>query len=271
MQSFGKFRKSLSAIEQRKATTSTITTIPIRDMAKLTRMSTTSMRARSGARAAAPLILSPRPRRGGLPSWRQTRGGGRVRTFAKEDEDELYDYSTEKVRSLLKRDSKELRGVEELGESAQSFQPSTSAGDEDGSAPSTSPSASPASPFASSASPAAKSPFAGTGGGAPSAAAPKAAKSPFAGTGAAAAGGKPATGGSSLGSISSQKLMSPFKQDAQDMDVQGDYEDNDRPWWQPQITITQVAIALSFSLLVVLMLATFSVVLNSGAIRFNDT
>merc|ERR1719235_495940 len=220
-------------------------------MAKLTRMSTTSMRARSGARAAAPLILSPRPRRGGLPSWRQTRGGGRLRTFAKEDEDELYDYSTEKVRSLLKRDSKELRGVEELGESAQSFQPSTSAGDEDGSAPSTSPSASPASPFASSSSPAAKSPFAGTG--------------------AAAAGGKPASGGSSLGSISSQKLMSPFKQDAQDMDVQGDYEDNDRPWWQPQITITQVAIALSFSLLVVLMLATFSVVLNSGAIRFNDT
>ena len=241
-------------------------------MAKLMRMSTTSMRARSGARAAAPLSLSPRPRRGGLPSWRQTRGGERVRTFAKEDEDEeLYDYSTEKVRSLLKRDSKELRGVEELGESAQSFQPSTSAGDEDGSAPSTSPSASPASPFASSASPAAKSPFAGTGGGAPSAAAPKAAKSPFAGTGAAAAGGKPAPGGSSLGSISSQKLMSPFKQDAQDMDVQGDYEDNDRPWWQPQITITQVVIALSFSLLVVLMLATFSVVLNSGAIRFNDT
>ena len=238
-------------------------------MAKLMRMSTTSMRARSGARAAAPLSLSPRPRRGGLPSWRQTRGGGRVRTFAKEDEDELYDYSTEKVRSLLKRDSKELRGVEELGESAQSFQPSTSAGDED--APSTSPSASPASPFASSSSPAAKSPFAGTGGGAPSAAAPKAAKSPFAGTGAAAAGGKPAPGGSSLGSISSQKLMSPFKQDAQDMDVQGDYEDNDRPWWQPQITITQVVIALSFSLLVVLMLATFSVVLNSGAIRFNDT
>ena len=238
-------------------------------MAKLMRMSTTSMRARSGARAAAPLSLSPRPRRGGLPSWRQTRGGGSVRTFAKEDEDELYDYSTEKVRSLLKRDSKELRGVEELGESAQSFQPSTSAGDED--APSTSPSASPASPFASSASPAAKSPFAGTGGGAPSAAAPKAAKSPFAGTGAAAAGGKPAPGGSSLGSITSQKLMSPFKQDAQDMDVQGDYEDNDRPWWQPQITITQVVIALSFSLLVVLMLATFSVVLNSGAIRFNDT
>ena len=53
--------------------------------------------------------------------------------FAKEDgeEEELYDYSTEKVRSLLKRDSRELKGVEELGESAQTYQPSSSFSDED--------------------------------------------------------------------------------------------------------------------------------------------
>ena len=65
--------------------------------------------------------------------------------------------------------------------------------------------------------------------------------------------------------------MSPFKADAQSVDVQTNYEDNDRPWWQPQITLTQIVLAISFSLLVVLMLGTFSIVLKSGAIRFNDT
>ena len=64
--------------------------------------------------------------------------------------------------------------------------------------------------------------------------------------------------------------MSPFKYDAQEVDVQ-DMSDmgTDRPWWQPQITLTQIVLALSFSLLVVIMLATFSVVLKSGAIRLN--
>jgi len=176
----------------------------------------------------------------------------------------LYDYSTEKVRSLLKRDSKELRGVEELGETAQNYQPA--AGSDEGSR----------SPFAAVESTESKSPFSGgtTTKKKPAAQSPFASKasgkqsSPF----AAKKQSAPGQGeGGSLGSISSQKLMSPFKADARTVDVQGDYEDKDRPWWQPQITLTQVVLALSFSLLVVLMLATFSVVLKSGAIRFNDT
>ena len=206
---------------------------------------------------------------GGVPLNRRRRaarrgdGSALVRAKSGGDDDELYDYSTEKVRSLLKRDSKELKGFEDLGESAQAFQPSTS--DE--------PKPSPSKP---------ESPF---GGGAaapkPSKAAPQ---SPFASTSASGAGKKSpppqspfgGAGGSgtstgSLGSISKQKLMSPFKADAQSVDVQTNYEDNDRPWWQPQITLTQIVLAISFSLLVVLMLGTFSIVLKSGAIRFNDT
>merc|ERR1711879_755046 len=47
------------------------------------------------------------------------RGRG-VMVRANQDE-EVYDYSTEKIRSLLKRDSKELKGMEDLGESARSY------------------------------------------------------------------------------------------------------------------------------------------------------
>ena len=49
-------------------------------------------------------------------------------------------------------------------------------------------------------------------------------------------------------------------------------EDNGEPWWMffKYITTTQVVIALSFSLIILLMLATFNVVLRSGGISFND-
>ena len=47
-------------------------------------------------------------------------------------------------------------------------------------------------------------------------------------------------------------------------------EDNGEPWWMffKYITTTQVVIALSFSLIILLMLATFNVVLHSGGISF---
>lgn len=46
----------------------------------------------------------------------------------------------------------------------------------------------------------------------------------------------------------------------------------DGPWWGflQNITLTQVAIVASFSLIIALMIATFNVVMGVGAIHFND-
>mmetsp|Transcript_23432 Transcript_23432/g.50007 ORF Transcript_23432/g.50007 Transcript_23432/m.50007 type:complete len:269 (+) Transcript_23432:125-931(+) len=248
-------------------------------------------------------------RRGGGGCFQSARGSLSQRPLAarkvvarasEEDEgaDELYSYGTEKVRSLLKRDSKELKGLEEIGESAETYQPSTSADErvEDpvddaegatgkgaaagGTKAAAAPATPPASPFAAGGAGAkpVQSPFGGSGKGAAAAGAKS--KSPFAAGNAGAIGGIGGSGGSgsgkklgekSVSSIASQKLMSPFKADAQDMDVQTVTDSGDeRPWWQPEITVTQVVLAFSFSLLVVLMVATFSIVLGSGAISFND-
>lgn len=46
-------------------------------------------------------------------------------------------------------------------------------------------------------------------------------------------------------------------------------EPDDAPWWT-QITLTQVFIVLSFTLIISLMIATFFFVLNVGAVRFNE-
>ena len=111
-----------------------------------------------------------------------------------------------------------------------------------------------------------QSPFGGSKGGVGGAGG---GKSPFAAAGPA--GAKKAGAEKSVSSIASQKLMSPFKADAQDIDVQTVMDTGDeRPWWQPEITLTQVVLAFSFSLLIVIMVATFSIVLGSGAISFND-
>ena len=65
--------------------------------------------------------------------------------------------------------------------------------------------------------------------------------------------------------------MSPFKADAQSVDVQSTFEgEEERPWWQPQITLTQIVLAFSFSLLVLLMLGTCFIVVKMGAISLND-
>jgi len=42
-----------------------------------------------------------------------------------------------------------------------------------------------------------------------------------------------------------------------------------KPWWQ-EITLTQVVIVLSFTTIISLMIATFFVVVNMGAVRFNE-
>ena len=202
-----------------------------------------------------------------------------VRANEDDDAEELYDYATEKVRSLLKRDAKELKGIEEIGESAEAFQPSTSddasSENEVSSRPASGAKGSVQSPFASSggAGKSVQSPFAASGsvGGASS---KSSVKSPFgSGSGGKSSGSSSASTNSprSVSSLSQQKLMSPFKADAQSVDVQSTFEgEEERPWWQPQITLTQIVLAFSFSLLVLLMLGTCFIVVKMGAISLND-
>ena len=202
-----------------------------------------------------------------------------VRANEDDDAEELYDYATEKVRSLLKRDAKELKGIEEIGESAEAFQPSTSddasSENEVSSRPASGAKGSVQSPFASSggAGKSVQSPFAASGsvGGASS---KSSVKSPFgSGSSGKSSGSSSASTNSprSVSSLSQQKLMSPFKADAQSVDVQSTFEgEEERPWWQPQITLTQIVLAFSFSLLVLLMLGTCFIVVKMGAISLND-
>ena len=202
-----------------------------------------------------------------------------VRANEDDDAEELYDYATEKVRSLLKRDAKELKGIEEIGESAEAFQPSTSddasSENEVSSRPASGAKGSVQSPFASSggSGKSVQSPFAASGsvGGASS---KSSVKSPFgSGSSGKSSGSSSASTNSprSVSSLSQQKLMSPFKADAQSVDVQSTFEgEEERPWWQPQITLTQIVLAFSFSLLVLLMLGTCFIVVKMGAISLND-
>jgi hypothetical protein len=48
--------------------------------------------------------------------------------------------------------------------------------------------------------------------------------------------------------------------------------EDDQPWYAMflNITLTQVAIVISFGLIIALMIATFNVVMSTGAIHFND-
>ena len=230
-----------------------------------------------------------------------------VRANEDDDAEELYDYATEKVRSLLKRDAKELKGIEEIGESAEAFQPSTSddasSENEVSSRPASGAKGSVQSPFASSggAGKSVQSPFAASGGAGKSVQSPfassggsgKSVQSPFAASGSVGgasskssvkspfgSGSSGKSSGSSsastnsprsVSSLSQQKLMSPFKADAQSVDVQSTFEgEEERPWWQPQITLTQIVLAFSFSLLVLLMLGTCFIVVKMGAISLND-
>ncbi len=202
-----------------------------------------------------------------------------VRANEDDDAEELYDYATEKVRSLLKRDAKELKGIEEIGESAEAFQPSTSddasSENEVSSRPASGAKGSVQSPFASSggAGKSVQSPFAASGsvGGASS---KSSVKSPFGSGSSGKSSGSSSTSTNSprsVSSLSQQKLMSPFKADAQSVDVQSTFEgEEERPWWQPQITLTQIVLAFSFSLLVLLMLGTCFIVVKMGAISLND-
>mmetsp|Transcript_6642 Transcript_6642/g.16915 ORF Transcript_6642/g.16915 Transcript_6642/m.16915 type:complete len:206 (-) Transcript_6642:251-868(-) len=156
-----------------------------------------------------------------------------LRLRAKKDAEEVYDYGTEKIRSLLKRDSKELKGLEGIGDSAKDFAPDEQDEDEAVEAVVT-----PKSPFGDSSTPS-----------------------------------KPkASGSSSKAAIGSQKMLSPFKADARDMDVRDDSIANEpeRPWWQPEITMTQVFLFCSFGLIITLTILTFVVVFKTGAVRFND-
>lgn len=195
---------------------------------------------------------------------------------AGDEEDVVYDYSTEKVRSLLKRDSGELKGLDPLGgvgaKELEEGSKEDAAGAAAAAAASTPPPAEPKNPFAGGAiadpfaAGTTKSPFASGAEG-----------TPFSGTSAGAAGGAAPgpkspfqSGASGAGGVGGGGLNSPFKADAQDMDVMGTYDGEERPWWQPKITATQIVIVLSFITITSLMLLTFAVVFKSGGVRFNE-
>lgn len=145
-----------------------------------------------------------------------------------------FDEGADQVRRLLDRDRKELQGLEEIG---GAFNAEFDEGLDD--------------------KPAAKPAAASTS--APSAGATGAAKpaSPFGAPGRAAA--------SPFGSGPRKPLFEP---EGLRPDLPADAMKSD-PWWK-NITLTQVVIVLSFTLIIGLMLATFFVVLKSGGVRFND-
>jgi len=89
----------------------------------------------------------------------------------------------------------------------------------------------------------------------------KPAVSPFGGAAKAPSGpANPFGSGSSRQPFIEPSSMSPNMQ-PRPLDTE--------PWWK-KITLVQVVITLSFTLIISLMLGTFAVVLRSGAIRFND-
>ena len=196
--------------------------------------------------------------------------------------------TTENVRRLLRRDAKGFKDLDEMserlvtdledleGEDASAESPAPGAP-----APAAAPAASPfapapaASPFGSA--PAAAPP-ASPFGSAPAAPAPAAggapAASPFgspAGKGAGspfappAGGGGAGAGGSPFGGA-----VSPFQQSAPEAEVPEAVEAEPWYYFYKYISITQIVIAVSFTLIIGLMISTFFFVLDSGGISYND-
>ena len=211
-------------------------------------------RGASGGRAGAP----PGGWGGSRWSVRGARRPGRARAEG--------DETSENVRRLLRRDAKGFKDLDALSQQLAANLPKDASRD----APAAEPPAAAETPAASSpfadATPQTPSPFA-------DGAADSASSSPFGAAGASpfadrGAGASPF--GEAAGVAGSSASSSPFADGGPD--PYDEPEDNGEPWWMffKYITTTQVVIALSFSLIILLMLATFNVVLRSGGISFND-
>ena len=161
--------------------------------------------------------------------------------------------TTENVRRLLRRDAKGFKDLDEMSERLGADLPEDAKAEPSASAP---PAAAPAaSPFAAAAaSPSAGAPAAGT---------PPPAASPFApqaGAGGAASPFAPGPG----------KAVSPFQQATPEAEVPEAEEPEPWYYFYKYISLTQVVIAVSFTLIIGLMVSTFFFVLNSGGISYND-
>jgi hypothetical protein len=74
---------------------------------------------------------------------------------------------------------------------------------------------------------------------------------------------------SPFGASSSTRKPVGELQEGSSSDAAREREENEAPWWT-QITMTQILIVVSFTLIISLMISTFFFVLNVGAIRFNE-
>ncbi|KAK9816950.1 hypothetical protein WJX72_007333 [[Myrmecia] bisecta] len=204
---------------------------------------------------------------------RQTTGPGWTK-FLCGNNDRFFDEGAAQVRKLLNRDRQEMLGLEEIGDNFRAefeeegastpqtqdqeeaeFRSSLSQPGNNNSPTTNKPAqprmngAKPASPFGSTGS---SSPFASSS--PPKAAAPSAAgKSP------------PGRANPFGGSVAKKPFnepvgLSPGMQPA-DMD--------EEPWWK-KITVAQVVIVVSFTLIISLMLGTFALVYKVGGVRFNE-
>jgi len=237
----------------------------------------------------------PRRARAGAPDPREEDTTENVRRLLRRDAKGFKDL--DEMSERLVTDLEDLEGGDASAESpapgapapaaapaASPFAPAPAASPF-GSAPAAAPPASPfgsapaapapASPFGSApASPAPASPF----GSAPAAPAPAAggapAASPFgspAGKGAGspfappAGGGGAGAGGSPFGGA-----VSPFQQSAPEAEVPEAVEAEPWYYFYKYISITQIVIAVSFTLIIGLMISTFFFVLDSGGISYND-
>jgi len=121
----------------------------------------------------------------------------------------------------------------------------------------------PESPFGSSSAKAGASPFGSASAGKPA--------SPF----GSASAGKAA---SPFGSSSAGKAASPFGQASGIQEPKGLSPNmspdpvEEEPWWAfvKQLKTAQIVTVISFTLIILLMLSTFKIVLDSGAIHFNE-
>lgn len=158
-----------------------------------------------------------------------------------------FDEGAAQVQRLLQRDRKELTGIEEIGAGFKTeFDEGESGEKEEEPMPSTSGRSNGSAPYA----------------GATSAISfgKSAAASPFGTPKGKSAPPKPFTGAGNAKLFNEMDNLSPYMEpDAM----------IDQPWWK-SITLGQVLIILSFTLIISLMIGTFAVVFKAGGIHFNE-
>ncbi|BDA42730.1 hypothetical protein COCOBI_03-6230 [Coccomyxa sp. Obi] len=158
-----------------------------------------------------------------------------------------FDEGAAQVQRLLQRDRKELTGIEEIGAGFKTeFDEGESSEKEEEAVTSTSGRSNGSAPTA----------------GATSAISfgKSAAASPFGTTKSKSAPPKPFTGAGNAKLFNEMDNLSPYMEpDAM----------IDQPWWK-SITLGQVLIVLSFTLIISLMIGTFAVVFKAGGVHFNE-